>query len=223
MQIKKETPASIKLMLALTSDNPENIFREWAFSGLDVDFPEIFSLKGIPQVALHHPEVDTFEHVMLALRIISQWTEDPITRFAVLVHDLGKGTTPTEELPRHFKHEERGVDIVINMCERIGLPNNFKQAGVDASLFHLKIHRLFEIRRPGKIVKLLSSLNVFDSLERINRLSFVCEADARGRKGLQSRDYRQAQIIRDIAKDIHNNPNEAIDIAQTYIKKFFIS
>ena len=94
----------------MSSDRPDLVMRTMRINGWLRDHaPELDRLYGIPQPPEHHPEVDTGRHVELALRLAAEFSKDPKVRYAVLVHDLGKGLTPKEEWPQHFKHEERGV------------------------------------------------------------------------------------------------------------------
>ncbi|MBM0107665.1 multifunctional CCA addition/repair protein [Steroidobacter sp. S1-65] len=164
-------------------------------NALQVIFPEVHALYGVPQPAQWHPEIDTGLHTMMVLDQATQLSSDPVVRFAALTHDLGKATTPTHELPRHIAHEERGVGIVEDMCDRLRIPNAYRELGVLVSRYHLHMHKVTELR-PKTVVELLESLDAFRRPARFEQFLLACEADARGRKGLEQRDYPQPEYLR---------------------------
>lgn len=164
-------------------------------NALQVVFPEIHALFGIPQPEQWHPEIDTGVHTMMVLDQATKLTEDPVVRFAALTHDLGKATTPTHELPRHIAHEERGVDIVEELCDRLRIPNAYRELGVLVSRYHLHMHKVAELRA-NTVLELLENLDAFRRLARFEQFLLACEADARGRKGLEQRDYPQPEYLR---------------------------
>ncbi|MEE9160267.1 MAG: multifunctional CCA addition/repair protein [Gammaproteobacteria bacterium] len=166
-----------------------------ACSALNVLFPEIDRLFGVPQPEEHHPEIDTGIHTLMSLNQASRLSEDPQIRFAVLVHDLGKGTTANNKLPSHHGHEERGVKIVETLCERYRAPNQFRDLAVQVSRHHLTCHRIKEMRAET-ILKKLESLDAFRRPERFNQFLICCEADARGRTGFENRTYPQADYFK---------------------------
>ena len=158
---------------------------------LEKIFPEIDRLFGIPQPEEYHPEIDCGIHTMMVLEQACQLTDDPCIRFASLVHDLGKGTTPKEELPAHKGHEERGVKLVKALCKRFRIPNRYRDLAVIVARHHLDCHRIREMR-PATILKKLEAMDAFRRPDRFMQFLVACEADARGRKGLENRDYLQA-------------------------------
>ena len=164
-------------------------------NALPVIFPEVHTLFGVPQPEQWHPEIDTGLHTMMVLDQATQLTEDPVVRFAALTHDLGKGTTPTAELPRHSAHEERGVGLVNAMCDRLKIPNAYRELGVLVSRYHLHMHKIMELR-PSTLLELLENLDAFRRADRFEKFILACEADARGRKGLEERDYPQSDYLR---------------------------
>ncbi|GFE81224.1 multifunctional CCA protein [Steroidobacter agaridevorans] len=164
-------------------------------NALPVIFPEIDALFGIPQPEQWHPEIDTGVHTMMVLDQATKLTDDPVVRFAALVHDLGKATTPTHELPRHIAHEERGVGIVEELCDRLRIPNAYRELGVLVSRYHLHMHKITELR-PQTVLELLERLDSFRRPARFEQFLLACEADARGRKGLEQRDYPQPEYLR---------------------------
>lgn len=188
-----------ELMKALGEAKPRRFFEVLAECGaLEVVLPELAALDGVPQPVEHHPEVDTLVHVLLVLDQAVRLSDDVLVRFGALVHDLGKGVTPVEELPHHHDHEQAGVPLVKAFCERLRLPKAYEQVGVHASREHLRVHRVHELR-PGKVLALLDRLGVRHSLEHVERLALVAEADARGRTGLENREYTCADTLRRVA------------------------
>ncbi len=160
-------------------------------------FPEIDVLFGIPQRKKYHPEVDTGVHTIMALHQAVRLSSDPVVRFAALVHDLGKGTTPKHQLPAHRGHEERGVKLINGLCQRYRIPNKYKALATRVSRFHLDCHRVREMR-PDTLLKKLEQLDAFRQPERFEQFLIACEADARGRKGLEEQTYPQADYFRKV-------------------------
>jgi tRNA nucleotidyltransferase (CCA-adding enzyme) len=156
-------------------------------------FPEIDSLFGVPQPERHHPEIDTGVHTLMVLEQAAALAPDPETRFAALVHDLGKAATPAAEWPGHGGHEERGVEILNRLCDRLHVPNRFRELAVIVARHHLDCHRIGEMRA-DTILRKLEAADGFRRPDRFDRFLLACEADARGRKGLEERDYPQAAL-----------------------------
>jgi tRNA nucleotidyltransferase (CCA-adding enzyme) len=115
-------------------------------------------------------------------------------RFAVLMHDLGKGTTPRAEWPRHAGHEQRGVELVIDSCQRLAVPNRFRDLAVAVARNHGLCHRALELR-PATLLTLLESLDAFRRTHRVTEFLDACEADARGRTGLEDQPYPQRELV----------------------------
>jgi tRNA nucleotidyltransferase (CCA-adding enzyme) len=158
-------------------------------------FPEIDRLYGVPQPARWHPEIDTGVHTQMSLAAAARLSEEKVVRFAALVHDLGKAETPRETLPSHSGHEERSVRLVNELCTRLRIPNEYRELAVLAARHHGVVHRAAELR-PSTIVDLLDSTDALRRPARFEQLLLACEADARGRKGLENRDYPQAERLR---------------------------
>ncbi len=157
---------------------------------LRVVYPEIDALFGVPQPEKWHPEVDTGVHQLLALREAVKLGAGVATRFAVLVHDLGKGVTRPELLPAHHGHEEAGVALVEKLCARLRVPNNLRELALLTVRYHTHVHRAFELR-PDTVVKTLESCDALRRPERFRDLLLACEADKRGRTGLEAQPYPQ--------------------------------
>ena len=157
--------------------------------------PELDALFGVPQTAIHHPEIDTGIHTLMSLQQAAKITNNVCIRFATLLHDLGKGTTPKEEWPRHIAHEERSIPLVKNLCERIGAPKDYKELALIVAQWHTHCHRALELK-PATLLKVLQSTDAFRRPERFDNFLTCCEADARGRTGFEKRDYPQANYFR---------------------------
>lgn len=158
-------------------------------------FPEIDALFGVPQTAVHHPEVDTGIHTLMSLQQAVQLTRNTCIRFATMVHDLGKGTTPPEEWPRHIAHEDRSIPLVKQLCTRISAPRDYKELALMVAQWHTHCHRAMELK-PATVLKVLQSNDAFRRPERFYQFLVCCEADARGRTGFENRDYPQADFFR---------------------------
>lgn len=158
-------------------------------------FPELDCLYGVPQPALHHPEIDTGVHVMLVLDQAARLSNDPRVRFAALLHDLGKGATPPHEWPAHHGHEQRSVALVKGLCARLRVPNDYRELAVLAAHYHGDCHRAAELR-PDTLLRKLEALDALRRPERFEQFLLACEADARGRPGYEDKPYPQADIFR---------------------------
>jgi tRNA nucleotidyltransferase (CCA-adding enzyme) len=156
--------------------------------------PELDALYGVPQPPQWHPEIDTGLHMELVLQAAADLTPEPRIRFAALMHDLGKGTTPRSVWPRHIGHEERGIPLVRAVAERLRVPVDYRELAELASLWHGLAHRADELR-PRTILKLLESCDAFRRPQRFRELLSACEADYRGRGGLRHRPYPQADRL----------------------------
>ncbi|MCJ8160102.1 multifunctional CCA addition/repair protein [Acinetobacter zhairhuonensis] len=166
-----------------------------ACGALKVLFPEIQALFGIPQRPEYHPEIDCGIHTLMSLHQACKANYSLDVRFAVLVHDLGKALTPEHELPRHIMHEERGIQPVTNVCDRLKVPTQTKQLALAVCKEHLKCHQAFSLK-PGTLWRLLQRLDVLRRPERVEAFVQACECDARGRLGLEDRAYPQAEYVR---------------------------
>lgn len=158
--------------------------------------PEVDKLFGVPQRADHHPEIDTGVHVMMALEQAAKLSASKIMRFAVLMHDLGKGETPAAVLPKHIAHEEKSIPLVKNVCRRLRVPNDFKDLAILVAKYHTHCHRALELR-PATVLKTLIGLDALRRPDRFELFLLACEADARGRLGRETAPYPQAAILRE--------------------------
>ena len=186
----------VELERALGEPNPEVFVQVLRDCGaLARLLPEVDALFGVPQTAEYHPEIDTGIHILMSLQQAAALSGATDVRFAVLIHDLGKGTTPAAEWPRHIAHEHRGIKLVKTVCTRLKAPGQHRDLALKVCEYHTHCHRALELR--GKT--LLKLLNATDALRRPDRFEaflLACEADARGREGLEQRDYPQADYLR---------------------------
>jgi tRNA nucleotidyltransferase (CCA-adding enzyme) len=132
---------------------------------------------------------------MLVLEQAARLSDDTQVRFAALVHDLGKGLTPKDEWPKHKEHEEKGVELVENLCKRYRVPNDYRDLAIHVTRYHLHYHRAMEMKA-STILKLLQNIDAFRKPERFERFLLACEADARGRTGYENRLCPQTDWLR---------------------------
>jgi tRNA nucleotidyltransferase (CCA-adding enzyme) len=164
-------------------------------SALRVLFPEVDVLFGIPQPEQWHPEIDTGLHVMMVLEQAESMSNDLEVRFAALTHDLGKGSTPENLLPSHPGHELRGARLIRDVAARLPVPRACRDLAMLVAEFHTHVHRALELR-PKTILSVLEKTDAFRRPDRFEQFLVTCEADARGRAGLENRRYEQAGYLR---------------------------
>ena len=152
--------------------------------------PEVDRLWGVPQRADYHPEIDTGVHNMMVLEMSARLQAPLAVRFACLTHDLGKGTTPREILPRHLGHEQRSADLLKKVCNRLRVPNDCRELADVVAREHGNIHRSNEFGAAA-VVRLLERCDAFRKPQRFEDILLACECDARGRLGLEERPYPQ--------------------------------
>ena len=158
---------------------------------LRVLLPELDRLWGVPQRSEHHPEVDTGVHMMMVLDQCARLQAPLAVRWAALMHDLGKGTTDADVLPRHIGHEGRSVGLAHRVAQRLRVPNDCRELAEVVAREHGHIHRSGELQAPA-LLRLLTRCDAIRQSERFALVLQACEADARGRLGFEQRDYPQA-------------------------------
>jgi tRNA nucleotidyltransferase (CCA-adding enzyme) len=156
--------------------------------------PEVARLWGVPQPAQHHPEVDTGVHLMLVLDMAARLAAPLPVRYACLAHDLGKGTTPSEEWPRHLAHEARSEALARAMSERLRVPVDCRELADVTAREHGNVHRSGELNASA-VMRLLERCDALRRPERFEQLLLACECDARGRAGLQDQAYPQRECL----------------------------
>jgi tRNA nucleotidyltransferase (CCA-adding enzyme) len=180
---------------ALKEKSPQVFFETLRACGaLAVVYPEIDALFGVPQPEKWHPEVDTGVHQLLALQQVVRLGGGIEARFAVLMHDLGKGVTPKEKWPSHHGHEELGVALVEQLCARLRVPNHLRELAMITSRYHTHVHRAFELNSTT-LLKTLESCDALRRPERFEAFLIACEADKRGRTGLEDEPYPQRALF----------------------------
>ena len=181
---------------ALGEAHPEVFFATLRACGaLAVIYPEIDALFGVPQPPRWHPEIDTGVHVMLALRYAADHGASAAVRFAVLTHDLGKAQTPKSAWPSHHGHEEFGVPLIEELCDRLKVPNAHRELAILTARYHTLVHRALELRA-ATVLTLLENCDALRRPERFAELLLACEADARGRTGREHAPYPQVDYLR---------------------------
>lgn len=161
--------------------------------------PEVDALFGVPQPAAHHPEIDTGAHVLSVLRQCAEHDQPLTVRWASLLHDLGKGLTPEEEWPRHIAHEHRGIKLIKAVNERCKAPRDCQELALLVGEYHTHCHRALELKA-STLLDLLQTFDVYRRPQRFEEFIAACEMDARGRLGLEQRDYPQAAYLRGAAQ-----------------------
>ncbi|MEQ8797893.1 MAG: multifunctional CCA addition/repair protein [Salinisphaeraceae bacterium] len=185
-----------EMQRSLGLDEPQQFFRLLRETGaLARLLPELDALFGVPQPPRYHPEIDTGEHTLMALAQAVRLNASPAVRFAVLCHDFGKALTPADKLPSHPGHESAGIEPVRAACERLGVPRAWRELSLLVTRWHLHVHRADQLR-PGTLLDLLQAADAFRRPERLDDLLLACEADARGRTGLEDRAYGSPARIR---------------------------
>lgn len=169
-----------EMQRSLEEKNPEQFISTLrSCDALRVILPEIDALFGVPNPVQYHQEIDSGIHSLMVLQSAVALSSDPIIRFAALVHDLGKALTPPQEWPKHYSHEERGVDVIESLCSRLKIPNDYRVLATLVSRYHLTIHRLFELRA-NTVVKVLERADAFRRPHLFNNMLLACQADAEG-------------------------------------------
>ena len=163
--------------------------------------PEVDRLFGVPQPAAHHPEVDTGVHLLMVLDMAAQLGAGLPVRYACLCHDLGKGTTPADVLPRHIAHEERSVALARAMSDRLRVDNACRALAEVVAREHGNIHRSGELGAAA-LLRLLERCDALRRPDRFADLLLACECDARGRLGLEASPYPQRPRLLDALRRV---------------------
>ncbi len=185
-----------ELSRGLMADQPSRMFEVLRACGaLARLLPEVHRLWGVPQRADYHPEVDTGVHLMMVLDMAAQLQASLPVRVACLMHDLGKGNTPADVLPRHIGHEERSVRLLKPLCERLRVPTECRELSEVVAREHGHLHRCMDFG-PEALVRLLDRLDAFRKPQRLADILLACECDARGRGGeFSTQPYVQAHFV----------------------------
>lgn len=184
---------------ALMEPAPDVFIRVLHETGaLKVLLPEVDALFGVPQRAEFHPEIDTGIHILMTLQQCARFEQNLNVRWACLLHDLGKGITPVDILPRHLGHEARGIPLIAAVNQRLRVPREIAELALLVGEYHLHSHRALELK-PATLLKLLLRLDCLRRPARLEEFASACEMDARGRLGLTEKEYPQAEYLREAA------------------------
>ena len=185
------------LARGLMEERPSRMFDVLRECGaLKVVLPEVDRLWGVPQRPEYHPEVDTGVHLMMVLDMAARLATTLTVRFACLVHDLGKGTTPADMLPRHIGHEQRSAKLLKGLCERLRVPTECRETADVVAREHGNIHRSGELGAAA-LVRLIERCDGIRKPARFDEILLACECDARGRLGFDEAPYPQRQRLRE--------------------------
>ena len=152
--------------------------------------PEVDALFGVPQPPQHHPEIDTGVHTLMVLDRCAATAQPLPVRYACLVHDLGKGTTPADVLPRHIGHEQRGEELIRQVNDRLRVPVECGELALLTAREHTNVHASEKLSAAA-IMRLLERCDAFRRPERFLQMLAACECDATGRLGFEDRPYPQ--------------------------------
>lgn len=184
-----------ELARGLMEEQPSRMFDVLRQCGaLRVVLPEVDALWGVPQRAEYHPEIDTGIHLMMVLDMAARLQAPLTVRLACLTHDLGKGTTPAEMLPRHIGHEQRSARLLKGLCQRLRVPTDCKELADVVAREHGNIHRSTELAAAA-LLRLLERCDAIRKPERLDEILQACECDARGRLGFAEAPYPQRQRL----------------------------
>lgn len=184
----------------LMEEKPSRMFEVLRACGaLKKIMPELDALWGVPQPANHHPEIDTGVHVMMVIDYAASKQYQLPVRFAALMHDLGKGKTPKDLLPRHIGHEQRSVDLLQVLCKRLRVPNDCKELAHIVAKFHGKVHQVAEMC-PETLLQFLVETDAIRQPERFGDFLLACECDIRGRKGYETQVFEKADLLLSLLK-----------------------
>ncbi|MGD8119689.1 multifunctional CCA addition/repair protein [Vibrio sp. TRT 2004] len=180
---------------SLSTPNPQvflSVLRQCG--ALSVLLPELDALFGVPQPEKWHPEIDTGIHTLMVAKQAALLSNSLPVRFAAQVHDLGKGVTPPSEWPSHKMHCHTGLKLIKQLCERVRVPNEYRDLALMVCEQHSNIHRAAELRPETKL-KVLNKFDVWRKPERLQDILLCCMADSRGRTGHEEIDYPQKAIF----------------------------
>jgi tRNA nucleotidyltransferase (CCA-adding enzyme) len=184
-----------ELAKGLLEQKPSRMFEVLRACGaLQKILPELDRLWGVPQPELHHPEIDTGVHIMMVVDYAASQNFSLPIRFAALMHDLGKGTTPRELLPKHIGHEQRSANLLKEVCKRLRVPNDCKELGVMTAKFHGKLHQAPQMH-PATLLEFLIELDAIRQPDRFKDFLKACEADSRGRTGYAGCETPAAELM----------------------------
>ncbi len=184
-----------ELAKGLMERTPSRMFEVLRACGaLQKIMPELDRLWGVPQPEIYHPEIDTGVHVMMVIDYAAKQEYSLPIRFAALTHDLGKGTTPKDILPRHIGHESRSVSLLQDVSVRLRVPNDCKELAQIVAKFHGKVHQVSQMR-PDTALQFLIDTDAIRQPQRFKDFLLACECDSRGRTGFENVSFPEAKTL----------------------------
>ena len=184
-----------ELAKGLMERTPSRMFEVLRACGaLQKIMPELDRLWGVPQPEMYHPEIDTGVHVMMVIDYAAKQEYSLPIRFAALTHDLGKGTTPKDILPRHIGHESRSVSLLQDVSVRLRVPNDCKELAQIVAKFHGKVHQVSQMR-PDTALQFLIDTDAIRQPQRFKDFLLACECDSRGRTGFENVSFPEAKTL----------------------------
>lgn len=184
-----------ELAKGLMESKPSRMFEVLRACGaLQKIMPELDRLWGVPQPEMYHPEIDTGVHVMMVIDYAAKQGYSLPIRFAALTHDLGKGTTPKDVLPRHIGHEARSVSLLLDVSKRLRVPNDCKELAQIVAKFHGKMHQVAQMR-PDTALQFLIDTDAIRQPQRFKDFLSACECDSRGRTGFEEVECPEANTL----------------------------
>lgn len=202
-----------ELNKSLVTDSPWIFFKVLEdCDGLKYLFPELNALSGVPNAKKHHPEVDSWVHTLMVLKQACLLSKKPHVRFAALVHDIGKGQTPSEQWPKHPGHEQAGLTLLTQMGKRLRIPNSYMHLAKQVTQYHGLVHSAFELN-PDVLLDLLLKTDAIRKTDNFEDLLLACLADSRGRLGYEKENYPQREYLKKAAQLI-----KSVDVSQ-YIQQ----
>ncbi|TEW53906.1 multifunctional CCA addition/repair protein [Psychromonas sp. RZ22] len=180
---------------ALQTDSPQTYFQVLRDCGaLAALFPEIDNLFGVPAPKRWHPEIDTGIHTLMVVEQACLLSSSTVLRFACLVHDLGKALTPKSEWPSHKGHGLKGLAVIKKLCQRLKIPNEYRDLALLVSEHHTNIHSAFELRA-STMSNIMEKCDAWRKPERFHQMLQCCVADSKGRTGFELLPYPTAEYM----------------------------
>jgi tRNA nucleotidyltransferase (CCA-adding enzyme) len=144
--------------------------------------PEVDRLYGVPQRADYHPEIDTGVHLHMVLNRAADLQAPLPVRWACLVHDLGKGTTPPALLPKHHGHEQASAQLAQALAQRLRVPTDCRELADVVAREHGNVHRSGTLNAAA-VLRLLQRCDALRRPDRFAAVLLACQCDAQGRGG----------------------------------------
>lgn len=179
-----------QFMTALESKTTTEMLKIMHLKGsLKQNLPDIDRLFDVPERIDLHPEGNSGNHTLLTIKEVKD--ASPMMKYAMLVHDLGKVITFEEQiqkaeekgepyevkdLTKHFNRAEKGVPLVEEVSDTLGVPSEWKEFAKLVCNQHMKAHD-FDKMKDSKLFEFNQAIpdQYFESIIS------CCLADALGR------------------------------------------